>query len=427
MFFLLFYLFAKSVSPKKIIPKAPLCQAIKQKLVLDVDTNEVIQSCNAQDLMAPSSMTKILTVLYTLELIKQGKVSLDEVVTVPKEAYQLEGTTMFLEVGQRLTVRELLDGIAVVSGNDACCTLAIHICGDEATFARDMTAFAKKIGAKHTNFVNTSGLPDPQHLTTPYDLAIISLYLLSNHKGQLDRFAQQEFTYNNIHQYNKNVILGRSSPLFVCDGLKTGYTEKAGCGIVATAYHPKTHRHILCVLNGCHSQAERKKECLETLEWAFKNTQQKIIHKVGESIAKLPVRFGDIDVVDIVPKKNVGYVRISGRVILGKVQSTADRGPIHSHNTGSFHSNSKDCSTNTVNGSSVSGALHLAEDDENAEIKVTIQLPKFLKGPLPAGAKVGQIVLCINNKSKKIPLVTAVAIKPAHFLKGLWHRARYFG
>ncbi|MEK7654814.1 MAG: hypothetical protein AAB323_00975, partial [Pseudomonadota bacterium] len=124
----------------------------------------------------------------------------------------------------------------------------------------------------------------------------------------------------------------------------------------------------------------------------------------------------DIDSVDIVPKKNVGYVRIPGRVIPGK-GVVRDRGPVSSHAN----------STNTVNGSSVSGALHLAEDDENAEIKVTIQLPKFLKGPLPAGAKVGQIVLCINNKSKKIPLVTAVAIKPAHFLKGLWHRARYFG
>ena len=376
MFFLLFSLFAKLPSQKKVVPKAQTCLASKQQLILDVDTNEIIQSCGAQTLMAPSSMTKILTILYTLELVKQGKVSLDEVVTVPQEAYKTEGTTMFLEVGQRLTVRELLDGIAVISANDACRTLAIHICGDEAVFAANMTAFAKKIGAKQTTFVNTSGLPDPQHLTTPYDLAIISLYLLNSHQGQLDRFAQQEFTYNNIHQYNKNVILGRSSPLFVCDGLKTGYTEKAGYGIVATAYHPKTHRRILCVLNGLHSQGDRKKECLQMLEWAFKNTDQKIIHKACESIATLPVRFGDLDVVNIVPKKNVGYVHIIGSI--------------------------------------------------TPEIKVTIQLPKFLKGPMPASTKVGQVVLCIANKSKKIPLVTAVAIKPAHFLKDLWHRVRYF-
>lgn len=375
MFLFLFSLFAKPIAHKKVIPKASICQAVKQQLILDVDTNEIIRSCGAQELMAPSSMTKILTILYTLELIKQGKVSLDEVVTVPQEAYKTEGTTMFLEVGHRLTVRELLDGIAVISANDACRTLAIHICGDEALFARDMTAFAKKIGAKHTNFVNTSGLPDPQHQTTPYDLAIISLYLLNTHKGQLDRFAQQELTYNNIHQYNKNVILGRSSPTFVCDGLKTGHTAKAGYGIVATAYNPKTHRRILCILNGLHSEGERKKECLQTLEWAFKNTEQKIIHKAGELITKLPVRFGDLDVVDIIPKKNVGYTRI---------------------------------------------------DNANPEVKVIVQLPKFLKGPLPAGTKVGQVILCINNKSKKIPLVTATAIKPAHFLKSVWHKARYF-
>lgn len=374
MLFLLFSLFAKPAH-KKLIHKAPACQATKQQLILDVDTNEIIQSCGAQDLMAPSSMTKILTVLYALELVKQGKISLDEVVTVPQEAYKLEGTTMFLEVGLRLTVRELLDGIAVVSANDACRTLAIHVSGDEASFARDMTAFAHKIGAKHTNFVNTSGLPDPEHQTTPYDLAIISLYLLNNHKGQLDRFAQQELTTNNIHQYNKNVVLGNASGAFVCDGLKTGHTYKAGYGIVATAYHPKTHRRILCVLNGLHSEGERKRECLQALEWSFKNTEQKIIHKAGESIAKLPVRFGDLDVVNITPKKNVGHV------IVGNATPA---------------------------------------------IKITIQLPKFLKGPIPAGTKVGWVVLSVNNKSKKIPLVTAAAIKPAHFLKNLWHKMRYF-
>jgi D-alanyl-D-alanine carboxypeptidase len=157
--------------------------------------------------------------------------------------------------------------------------------------------------------------------------------------------------------------------------LKTGHTLKAGFGIVVTAYHPQTHRRILCVLNGLHSEGERKRECLKTLEWAFKNTEQKIIHKAGESIAKLPVRFGSIDIVDIVPKKNVGYVRIG-----------------------------------TV----------------NPEIKVTVQLPKFLKGPMPKDTKVGQVILYVNNKSKKIPLVTAIEIKPAHFLKKLWHRVRYF-
>ena len=368
MFFLFSLLLAKPVSHKKVTLKVPPCQATKQQLVLDVDTNEIIQATGGQELMEPSSMTKILTVLYTLELIKQGRVSLDEVVTVPQEAYKTEGTTMFLETGQRLTVRELLDGIAVVSGNDACRTLAIHVCGDEATFAKEMTNFAHKIGAKHTNFVNTSGLPDPTHLTTPYDLAVISLYLLNNNKNE-------ELTYNNIHQYNKNVILGCSSPTFVCDGLKTGHTWKAGFGIVATAYHPKTHRRILCVLNGLHSTEERKRECLQALEWAFKNTTQKIIHKTGESVAKLPVRFGDLDFVDIVPKKNVGCV------FIGNTQP---------------------------------------------EVKVTIQLPKFLKGPLPVGTKVGQVILQIDKKSKKIPLVTVATIKPAHFLKNLWHKIRYF-
>lgn len=375
MLFLFFFLFAKPSLRKKIVHKVPICQAKRQELILDVDTNEIIKFCGAQDLMAPSSMTKILTILYALELTKQGKLSLDEIVTVPQAAYKTEGSSMFLEVGQRLTVRELLDGISVVSGNDACRTLAIHVCGDETSFARDMTAFARKIGAKHTNFLNTSGLPDPDHQTTPYDLAIISLYLLNNHKGQLDRFAQQELTYNNIRQYNKNVVLGNASGAFVCDGLKTGYTQKAGYGVVATAYHPKTHRRILCVLNGLHSEGERKRECTQTLEWTFKNTEQKIIHKAGEFIAKLPVRFGDLDFVSIMPKKNVGYVVIG---------------------------------------------------NATPEIKITIQLPKFLKGPIPAGTKIGCVVLSVKNKSKKIPLVTTAAIKPAHFLKNLWHRVRYF-
>jgi|GEM_PF-3857253 len=376
MFFLFFCLFAKPLSHKKITPKTVPCNAVKQLLILDVDTNEILQSSGGQNLMEPSSMTKILTVLYTLELIKKGKVSLDEVVTVTQEAYQTEGTAMFLELGQRLTVAELLDGIAIVSGNDACRALAIHVCGDEVTFAKNMTEFAHKIGAKNTHFVNTSGLPDPMHQTTSYDLAIISLYLLNNFKGQsVERFARQDLTFNNIHQYNKNVILGCSSPAFVCDGLKTGHAEKAGFGIVATAYHPQTHRRVLCVLNGMHSVGERKKECLQALEWAFKNTTQKIIYKTKDPIAKLPVRFGDLDAVDIVPKRNVGYVNIG---------------------------------------------------TSQPEIQVTVQLPKFLKGPMPAGTKVGQVVLSVNKKSKKIPLVTAAAIKPAHFLKGLWHKIRYF-
>ncbi len=148
MFLLICWLLAKPATHKSKKAPQPHCNAVTQSLVLDVDTGDILQSSGAQTSMWPSSMTKILTVLYTYELIKQGKLSLDEIVTVPREAYQTEGSSMFLEVGQRLTIRELLDGIIIVSANDACKTLAIHICGSEEAFAKAMTDFAKSIGTK---------------------------------------------------------------------------------------------------------------------------------------------------------------------------------------------------------------------------------------------------------------------------------------
>ena len=222
--FLFFLALQAKVLPKiqRLHPRKPLIKLRQQKaiaskkepitlnqqiLVVDVDTGEVLYSKDAKKRMAPSSMTKIMTILYTLNLIKQGKIALSDKVKTPDSAYRTEGTTMFLEKGQELTIDELLQGIAIVSANDGSKTLAIHISGDERTFSNEMTQYAKRIGAKNTQFLNASGLPEEGHYTTPYDLALISMHLMRNFKESYDLFSHTIFSFNSVTQMNKKLDL----------------------------------------------------------------------------------------------------------------------------------------------------------------------------------------------------------------------------
>ncbi len=170
-------------------------------------------------------------------------------------------------------------------------------------------------------------------------------------------------------------MLAYPSSLFICDGLKTGHVDKAGYGIVLTAYSPKTQRRIVCVLNGLHSERARKQECIKVLNWAFGSTEQKILHKTSDVVAKLPVRLGKTDSIDIIPKKNIGFVKI---------------------------------------------------ENEPTEAKVEVRLPKFVTAPLKKGTKVGCIVLTLGKKTKTIPLVIKEELKSGNAFKQLWHKIRYY-
>ncbi|MBL0941664.1 MAG: D-alanyl-D-alanine carboxypeptidase, partial [Alphaproteobacteria bacterium] len=179
----------------------------KQAILIDAQNGLVLFEKNADELMVPSSMTKIMTVYMALEHIKQGTLKLDDTLLVSDTAWRKGGSKMYVEVGHRVSVRDLLRGIIIQSGNDASIVIAEGISGNEDTFSADMTARAQELGAKRTTFKNATGWPHPEHLATARDLAILAAKLIKDFPEFYPLFKEKEFTYNNIRQMNRNPLL----------------------------------------------------------------------------------------------------------------------------------------------------------------------------------------------------------------------------
>jgi len=266
----------------------------KQAILLDYETGAVLFQKNADELMPPASMSKLMTVAMIMERLKDGSLSMEDTFPVSERAWRKGGSKMFVEVGKRVKVSDLLRGIIVQSGNDACIVVAEALGGSEEGFAQLMTERAREIGLTHSTFRNATGWPDPNHRMTAHDLSILATYIIKNFPEYYSIFSEKSFTYSKIKQGNRNPLLYSNSG---ADGLKTGHTEDSGYGLVGSA--KRGDRRLIVVVNGLGSAKERGRESERIMEWGFREFDNYALFKKGQEVAKAQVWLGAKDLVPL--------------------------------------------------------------------------------------------------------------------------------
>ncbi len=271
----------------------------REAVVLDPQTDTVLLNKNADQSMPPASMSKMMTVYLLFESLKDGRVSLDDKFRVSENAWRTGGaksgsSTMFLPPNSEVKVEDLIRGIIVQSGGDACIVVAENLAGSEEAFARRMTAKAHEIGMTNSNFVNATGWPNPDHRTTAHDLAILAERTINDFPEYYHYYAEREFTYNDIRQSNRNPLLYGYAG---ADGLKTGHTEEAGYGLTGTAV--QDGRRLIVVVNGLDSNKARASESARLLDWGFREFDNYALFKNGDTVEIAPVWLGTAPTVEM--------------------------------------------------------------------------------------------------------------------------------
>ncbi|MGB0554677.1 MAG: D-alanyl-D-alanine carboxypeptidase family protein [Alphaproteobacteria bacterium] len=272
----------------------------KQAVLLDFETGVELYSKNADELMPPASMTKMMTVYLLFERLSEGRLSLDDELLVSRKAWKKGGSKMFVEAGKNIKVEDLIRGIVVQSGNDATIVVAEGLAGNEDTFAREMTDKARELGMSNTTFRNASGWPDPEHRTSARDLAILAEATIRKFPDYYKYYAERKFTFSTITQRNRNPLLGR---LKGADGLKTGHTENAGYGLTASAI--RNGRRLILVLNGMPSNRVRKNESQRILDWGFREFGNFKLFAADEKITSVGVWLGEKSSIPLLAKEGV--------------------------------------------------------------------------------------------------------------------------
>ena len=343
-YFLLFILITRTSFLWAIDTKA------EQAVVLDSLNNEIIFEKNANQKVIPASMTKIMTIYVLFDRLNNTQLTIGDICNVSAKAYNTRGSRTFLEVDDQVTIADLIRGIVIQSGNDASVAIAECLSGTEESFAKLMNFHAEKLLMKNTNFQNSHGLPEDNHYSTVFDIAILSNALISEFPDLYTYFQEKEFTYNNIPQPNRNKLLGDIVGL---DGLKTGYTKKSGWGISASAI--RDNRRITVVINGTNSSRSRLIESSNLINWAFTQTTQKILAHKDQIIKKVDVWLGSKPTVNLVVEKDI---------------------------------------------------VSILSFDQLKLIKSTIQYVKPISAPIKAGEKIGSLIINISSKPPMIvPLV----------------------
>jgi D-alanyl-D-alanine carboxypeptidase (penicillin-binding protein 5/6) len=254
-------------------------------------------------------MTKMMTVYMMFERLKDGSLSLNDTFLVSENAWRKQGSKMFVPVGGKVSVEDLIRGIVVQSGNDASIVVAEGLAGSEEAFAQQMTETARRLGMMNTVFKNASGWPDPGHHTTARDLAILAAATIRNFPNYYAYYAEESFTYNKIKQGNRNPLLYKNTG---ADGLKTGHTEAAGYGLTASAQ--RGDMRLVLVAHGMGSMRERAAESDRLLDWAFREFNSYPLFKGGEKVADAPVWLGDAETVPLTLEQDLTAVlKRSGR------------------------------------------------------------------------------------------------------------------
>ena len=261
------------------VPAAPQLGA-KSYLIMDFNSGRILVEQNADLQVEPASITKLMTSYVVFKELAEGNITLEETAAVSEKAWRTGGSRMFIEPDMQVSVEDLIKGMVIQSGNDASVALAEHVAGSEEAFADLMNHYAKLLGLTGTSFVNSTGLPDPQHYTTARDIVLLSAAIIREFPGYYTWYAEKEFTFNNIRQHNRNTLLWRDPAI---DGLKTGHTEAAGY-CLATAAKRDGMRLISAVM-GSDSETSRASETQTLLNYGFRFFETVQLYKAGEELA----------------------------------------------------------------------------------------------------------------------------------------------
>jgi serine-type D-Ala-D-Ala carboxypeptidase (penicillin-binding protein 5/6) len=259
----------------------------RQAILIDLSTDTVLFEKNADQRMAPSSMSKIMTMYMVFERLREGRLKLDDRLPVSQRAWRMQGSKMFVELNNAIRVEDLIRGVIIQSGNDACIVLAEGLAGSEEAFSEQMTKRGRELGLVGSNFTNSTGWPDDRHYMTARDLALLSTRLLRDFPEYYKYYSEREFTYHGIKQGNRNPLLYRNVG---ADGIKTGHTEAAGYGLTGTI--ERNGRRLLVILNGLPSMQSRADESARLLEWGFREFSFVSMFRPGEVVDQVPVWMG---------------------------------------------------------------------------------------------------------------------------------------
>ena len=268
-------------------------------VLIDGLTGQVLYEQNPQLRMAPASFVKILTLYLAFDALRAGQLKMDDLVTVSEKAWRTQGSKMFIKVGDRVKVEDLLKGIAIASGNDACIALAEHLSGSEEVFVTKMNEKAGLLGLKDSQFRNADGMPADGQYTTAMDMAILAFRYIEDHPEALSFHSTTEFEYNGIRQGNRNTLLQKNIGV---DGLKTGHVEESGYHLTATA--KRDNQRMIAVVMGCDNMRKRAQEALKLLEFGFKNFSTVEAVKKDAPFGPVKVRRGKEKEVTLIAEKD---------------------------------------------------------------------------------------------------------------------------
>ena len=308
----------KKEAPKKDEPNISAPHAI----LIDAQYGGVLFDRDADRLVFPASLAKLMTAEYVFHEVKEGRIKLTDEYMVSENAWRKggapsHGSTMFAALNSKVSVDDLLHGMIIQSANDACIVLAEGIAGNEAEFGNKLTQRAREIGLEKSIFTNSNGLPDPNEKVTTRELAMLARHIINTYPDFYPLFAQPDFTWNKIRQQNRNPLLGTMNG---ADGLKTGYTKEAGYNLVGSAV--QNDLRLIVVVTGVNTAKERADEAKKALEWGFRNFEQRTIFAEGQTIGTAKVFGGasgrvalkaDGEVKVMLPKS--GAERLIARIV----------------------------------------------------------------------------------------------------------------
>jgi D-alanyl-D-alanine carboxypeptidase (penicillin-binding protein 5/6) len=339
--------------------------------VYDQSTGTVLLSKNAEEPIPPASMSKVMTLNMLFEALRDGRVALDTQFTVSARAKAMGGSTMFLDTTDRPTVEDLIQGIIVQSGNDACVVVAENLAGTEEAFARLMTERGRDLGLTASTFANSTGWPDPNHRMSARDLGLIAVRLIEVFPEYYRYFGMETFPFDGRapqNHRNRNPILGRIEG---ADGLKTGHTSEAGYGLVGSA--KQGNRRIVFVISGLASEAERAEEAERIANWAFRQFVERTVATPAVQVAEAEVWMGSAPRVGLVPREDV-------RLLLPAVQQ--------------------------------------------GEVSAEVVYSGPVAAPVAAGQEIGALVISVEGmEPRRVPLVAASEVPRGGFLTRLRHAA----
>ena len=350
---------------------------VKSAILVDYNSNKVLYEIDPDAHIYPASMTKIMTTIIAFDLLKQGKINLDDETVVSENAWRLSQkgfSSMFIMINDTVTIEELLRGIIVVSGNDACVALAEAIAGSEENFAEIMNEKAKEIGLTNTNFSNSSGINDPQNYSTVRDIAIMSKHLILNYPKYYEYFKELEFTWDRtggepITQGNRNPLLYKR---IGADGIKTGYLDSEKYSLAASVIGEE--RRLISVISGFKSKKSRSNDSLKIISWALRNTNSYEIAKKENPAFLLDVWLGKKNKVPAYVKEDL-YVTI--------------------------------------------------QKNELKDLKVSLNYSGPIKAPILKDQEIGSLIIETRDDKKSIPVYASEEIKKVNFIKSLFLSFNY--